>query len=118
MLTVTERAAKKALELAAKEARQPSLRVGVRGGGCAGFSYFMGFDDAPREGDTVLEVGGLIVRCDPKSLAILGDTTLDYETNLMKRGFRFSSAAARRTCGCGESFGDASMGDPRRRRAP
>ncbi len=104
MLTVTEKAAKKALELAERDGKQPVLRVGVKGGGCAGYSYFMDFDETAREGDTVLEVAGLTVRCDPKSQKILGETTLDYETNLMNHGFRFKNPLAKRSCGCGESF--------------
>ena len=104
MLNVTEKAAKKAFELATRDGKKPVLRVGVKGGGCAGYSYFMDFDETAREGDTVLEVAGLTVRCDPKSQKILGETTLDYETNLMSHGFRFKNPLVKRSCGCGESF--------------
>jgi iron-sulfur cluster assembly protein len=104
MLMVTEKAAKKVIDLAAKDGKPAALRVGVKGGGCAGYSYFMDFDATVREGDAVLEVAGLTVRCDPKSLKVLGDTTLDYETNLMNHGFRFKNPAAKKTCGCGDSF--------------
>ncbi len=104
MLNVTEKAARKALELASRDRKKPILRVGVKGGGCAGYSYFMDFDDTAREGDTVFEVVGLTVRCDPKSQKILGETTLDYETNLMNHGFRFKNPLVKRSCGCGESF--------------
>jgi iron-sulfur cluster assembly accessory protein len=104
MLTVTERAAKKVLALAERDGKPPVLRVGVKGGGCAGYSYFMDLDTAAREGDAVLEVAGLTVRCDAKSLTFLGGTTLDYETNLMNAGFRFNNPSVKRTCGCGESF--------------
>ncbi len=104
MLNVTEKAAKKALELATRDGKKPVLRVGVKGGGCAGYSYFMDFDETTREGDTVFEVAGLTVRCDPKSQKILGETTLDYETNLMNHGFRFKNPLVKRSCGCGESF--------------
>lgn len=104
MLTVTEKAAKKVLDLASKDGKAPVLRVGVKGGGCAGYSYFMDFDAGARAGDSVIEVAGLTVRCDPKSLRLLEGTTLDYETNLMNHGFRFKNPAVKRTCGCGESF--------------
>ena len=104
MITVTEKAAKKAADLAAREGKPPILRVGVKGGGCAGFSYFMDFDDSTREDDLVAEVAGLTVRCDPKSAKLLAETTLDYETSLMNHGFHFKNPAAKRSCGCGESF--------------
>lgn len=104
MLNVTEKAAQKVLALAQQDGKAPVLRVGVKGGGCAGYSYFMDFDAAVREGDTVLEVAGLTVRCDPKSLKLLTETTLDYETNLMNHGFRFKNPLVKRSCGCGESF--------------
>lgn len=104
MLNVTEKAAKKVLALAQHDGKAPVLRVGVKGGGCAGYSYFMDFDSTVRDGDTVLEVSGLTVRCDPKSLKLLSETTLDYETNLMNHGFRFNNPMVKRSCGCGESF--------------
>ena len=104
MITVTERAAKKALTIAAKEGKQPVLRVGVKGGGCSGLSYFMDFDDAPRDSDVRLDVLGLTVLCDPKSLKILEGTELDYDTNLLRGGFRFNNPNAKHSCGCGESF--------------
>ncbi len=104
MLTVTEKAAQKALSLAERDQKPRVLRVGVQGGGCSGLSYFMDFDEAAREGDTVWEVAGLTIRVDPKSLKILEDTILEYETNLMNHGFRFNNPKAKRTCGCGESF--------------
>jgi iron-sulfur cluster assembly protein len=104
MLQVTEKAAKKALSLAESEGKPKVLRIGVRGGGCSGLSYFMEFDDSPKEGDQVFEVAGLTVRCDPKSLQFLEETTLEYETNLMNAGFRFKNPKAKKSCGCGESF--------------
>jgi iron-sulfur cluster assembly protein len=104
MLTVTEKAAQKALSLATIEGKPKVLRIGVRGGGCSGLSYFMDFDDTPRDGDRVFDVAGLTVRCDPKSLPFLDETTLEYETNLMNAGFRFHNPKAKKSCGCGESF--------------
>ena len=104
MITVTQRAAEKAVKLAEKEGRPKVLRVGVRGGGCSGLSYFFEFDTEPREGDEVLEVHGLKVVCDRKSLTFIDGTELDYETNLLKSGFRFNNPMAKRSCSCGESF--------------
>ncbi|MEK7704879.1 MAG: iron-sulfur cluster assembly accessory protein [Myxococcota bacterium] len=103
MIKVTERAAAKALLLAAKEQKGKVLRVGVRGGGCSGLSYFLDFDDR-RDDDAVLQVGELTVVCDPKSLKYVDATELDYEASLLKGGFRFNNPLAKRSCSCGESF--------------
>ena len=81
-----------------------SLRVGVKGGGCSGFSYSLGFDDQVGETDQVLEVEGIRVVCDPKSFLYLSGTVLDFEDDLMGRGFKFKNPNASKTCGCGESF--------------
>lgn len=105
MIELTERAAKKAVELATKEGKAPVLRVGVRGGGCSGMSYVLDFDESPRDGDQKLEQGGLTVLVDPKSLQFLAGTTIDYEQKLMGGGFRFKNPNEKKSCGCGESFG-------------
>ena len=81
-----------------------ALRVGVKGGGCSGFSYTLGFDDTVVETDQILEVDGVRVVCDPKSFLYLSGTEIDFEDNLMGRGFKFGNPNANKTCGCGESF--------------
>jgi len=104
MIQVTERAAQKAIQLAEREGRPKVLRIGVRGGGCSGFSYFLEFTEDFRPDDAVTEVGELKVLCDPKSVRLMDGTELDYETSLLKAGFRFTNPQAQRTCSCGESF--------------
>ena len=104
MIIVTERAAAKARLLAEQSAVPPSLRLGVKGGGCSGLSYFYIFDAVPKDGDVVWDVGGVTFRCDPKSLKFLDGCQLDYETQILKSGFRFSNPQARASCSCGESF--------------
>lgn len=81
-----------------------ALRVGVKGGGCSGFSYTLGFDDQQRPTDQVLEVDGVKVFCDPKSFLYLNGTVVDFEESLMGRGFKFTNPNAAKSCGCGESF--------------
>ena len=81
-----------------------ALRVGVKGGGCSGFSYTLGFDDKITPTDQVNEVDGVKVVCDPKSFLYLNDTIVDFEDSLMGRGFKFKNPNASKTCGCGESF--------------
>lgn len=80
------------------------VRIGVKGGGCSGFTYVMAFEEAPREGDNVFEHHGTRIFVDPKSLLFLAGTTLDFQEGLMGRGFVFSNPKAKRTCGCGSSF--------------
>ena len=81
------------------------VRVGVKGGGCSGFTYTLNFDNAPAAGDEVVECGdGVRLFCDPKSALYLTGTTLDYTSGLQGRGFQFQNPNASGTCGCGESF--------------
>lgn len=90
---------------------QGALRVGVKGGGCSGFSYVLQFEDGPSGArDTVLswddEESGITVRVylDPKSKVLLTGATLDYETTLMKSGFKWINPNEQSSCGCGVSF--------------
>ncbi|MBI4547402.1 MAG: iron-sulfur cluster insertion protein ErpA [Ignavibacteriae bacterium] len=80
------------------------LRVGVKGGGCSGFSYVLGFDSEAREGDRIIESEGIRIFIDPKSLMYLTGTQLDFQDDLNGKGFVFTNPNATRTCGCGQSF--------------
>lgn len=80
------------------------LRIGVKGGGCSGFSYVMGFDAAPAEDDHVIDVQGLKLFVDRKSALYLEGTTLDYVQTIQQQGFVFGNPNATGTCGCGQSF--------------
>ncbi len=81
------------------------LRLGVKGGGCSGFSYVLAFDEHPRENDKIMEIEGMRVFVDPKSLFYLSGTQLDFSDGLNGKGFVFHNPQATRTCGCGNSFG-------------
>ncbi|MGA1434643.1 MAG: HesB/IscA family protein [Candidatus Kapaibacteriota bacterium] len=81
------------------------LRVGVKGCGCSGMSYTLGFDASEKEFDRVYETQGVRVFIDPKSLFYLMGVTLDYSDGLNGRGFTFNNPNATKTCGCGSSFG-------------
>jgi iron-sulfur cluster assembly protein len=80
------------------------LRIGIKAGGCSGFSYTFAWEPAPRPGDHVFEGNGAKVFIDPKSHRLIDGTTLDYDTSLVSRGFIFSNPNAKSTCGCGTSF--------------
>ncbi|MCS6807749.1 MAG: iron-sulfur cluster assembly accessory protein [Bacteroidota bacterium] len=81
------------------------LRVGVKGGGCSGLSYTLGFDAEPRDNDKILTLGdSLRIFVDKKSLFYLMGVELDYTDGLQGRGFTFRNPNATRTCGCGSSF--------------
>ena len=81
------------------------LRVGVKGGGCSGLSYVLGFDAEPKPGDKVFDLLGITVFIDPKSLFYLSGTQLDFQDGLNGKGFVFNNPQATKTCGCGSSFG-------------
>ena len=76
----------------------------VVGGGCAGFTYDMDFEEAPREDDEVVEQFGLRVYVDEMSATYLDNTTVDYVESLDFSGFHLDNPGATRTCGCGSSF--------------
>ncbi len=80
-----------------------SLRVGVRGGGCSGMSYILGFDRM-RDHDTSFEIEGITVYMDKRHGLYLMGTVVDYHDGLNARGFTFENPNATKTCGCGSSF--------------
>lgn len=106
MITITERAKNKALELMQKENRPINtfIRVSVEGGGCSGLTYKLSFDDQLKENDKVFESNGIKIVVDKKSFLYLVGTELDYTDGLNGKGFVFNNPNASRTCGCGESF--------------
>jgi iron-sulfur cluster assembly protein len=103
MITVTESAVRMVRRIMAKEAAGELLRIGVKGGGCSGFSYHMQFEAAPRADDTTYEFHGLRVLVDPRSRTLLQGIVLDYEEGL-NSGFQWRNPNATKTCSCGESF--------------
>lgn len=106
MIAITERAVSEVRRIVSEQKlpEATALRVGVKGGGCSGFSYTLGFDDQVSETDQIYEIEGVRVVCDPKSFLYLNGTQIDFEDNLMGRGFKFGNPNAAKTCGCGESF--------------
>ena len=80
------------------------IRIGIKGGGCAGFTYVFDFDDKAGEFDEVFESMGTRIFVDKKSLLYIDGTTVDFNTSLMDRGFKFQNPKADAACGCGTSF--------------
>ena len=79
------------------------LRVGIKGGGCSGFSYILGFDE-PKEGDDHFEVNGIKVYMEKAHALYLLGMEIDWLDGLQNRGFVFNNPNATETCGCGTSF--------------
>lgn len=79
------------------------LRIGVKGGGCSGFSYLLGFDEQ-KEKDTVSEFDGIRILMDKAHALYLLGMEIDWLEGLNNRGFVFNNPNAKETCGCGTSF--------------
>ncbi len=79
------------------------IRVGVRGGGCTGFSYVFEWADALRPTDREFSAHGVSIVVDPKSLVYLAGMQLDFVRGMMGHGFKFNNPNAKGSCGCGES---------------
>ncbi len=133
-LNVTESAAREIdtiIQQQGLDAAKICLRVGVKGGGCSGFSYILDLTEVQKETDEcwsysfgrrtakVAESGGgmavataeavgepftVRVVCDPKSYLYLNGTTIDFKDEIMGRGFVFNNPNATTSCGCGSSF--------------
>lgn len=82
------------------------IRVGVRGGGCTGFTYVFEWADEVKPTDREFagpDDSGIAIVVDPKSLVFLGGMTLDFVRGMMGHGFKFNNPNAKGSCGCGES---------------
>jgi iron-sulfur cluster assembly accessory protein len=106
MLTLTARAAAKVKGLMAEEPQGEAevLRVAIRGGGCGGFEYALGFDRGAVEGDWESEFHGVNVVVDPASAPYLKGSTVDFVESLQESGFKIDNPNAAGSCGCGHSF--------------
>lgn len=103
-LAVTERAARRIVEIAAKEPKRKLFRVSVEGGGCSGFQYKFEMADAANSDDLVIERAGATVLVDETSMIYLTGSSLDYVDDLMGAFFRVANPNAQSSCGCGTSF--------------
>jgi len=106
-ITLTETATreiKTIIEQQELDGEKVRLRVGVKGGGCSGFSYILDLTEQEKDTDEQFDHDGIKVVCDPKSYLYLNGTTIDFKDEIMGRGFVFNNPNASSTCGCGSSF--------------
>lgn len=105
MFTITEKAVAQIKEIAEAEGiGHTTVRVGVKGGGCAGYMTDLTFDDQINETDELFEKDGVRVVIDMMSIQYLDGTEMDYVTGLTGSGFKFNNPNAQSTCGCGKSW--------------
>jgi iron-sulfur cluster assembly protein len=103
-VTLTDRAADHVQRYMAKRGKGIGLRLGVKTTGCSGFAYKLEFADETRDDDIQFESNGVRVLIDPKSLAYLDGTELDFVREGLNEGFKFQNPNEKDRCGCGESF--------------
>ena len=104
-ITITPKAAEKVREFMKQEGRDDLfLRVYVSGGGCAGLSYGMGFEEKPDQDDAVIEENGVKLLVDSYSSRYLKGTEVDYIESLMGAGFKINNPNVTKSCSCGHSF--------------
>ena len=106
MISVTDKAKERIVMLRQEEGHTPehNIRVSVKGGGCSGLMYDLGFDDKINPADQVFEDNGVKVVTDLKSFLYLFNTTLEFSGGLNGKGFSFNNPNAVKSCGCGSSF--------------
>jgi len=107
MVTLTESAAKEIDSIITQQELDRDkvrLRIGVKGGGCSGFSYLLDLTENQKDTDESFDQHGVTVIVDPKSLLYLSGTVIDFKNEVMGRGFVFQNPNATSTCGCGSSF--------------
>jgi len=103
-IAITKAAAEEIAKQRAKRGTPAArIRIGVRGGGCTGFTYVFEWADEMRPTDHEFADHGVAIVVDPKSLVYLGGMTLDFVRGMMGHGFKFNNPNAKGSCGCGES---------------
>ncbi|MGZ5032864.1 MAG: iron-sulfur cluster assembly protein IscA [Usitatibacter sp.] len=103
-VTLTDRAAQHVQRYIEKRGKGVGLRLGVKTTGCSGLAYKLEFADEVKPEDQTFESNGVRVLIDPKSLAYLDGTELDFVREGLNEGFKFNNPNEKDRCGCGESF--------------
>ena len=102
-ITLTEAAARHVSRYLARRGQGLGVRLGVKTSGCSGLAYTLEYVDQAEAEDVVFENHGVKLLIDPKSLAYIDGTELDFVREGLNEGFRFSNPNERDRCGCGES---------------
>lgn len=103
-VTMTERAAQHVAGFLSRRGKGVGVRLGVRTTGCSGMAYKLEYADAANPEDQEFESHGVRIIVDPKSLAYLDGTELDFVREGLNEGFQFNNPREKDRCGCGESF--------------
>ena len=103
-VSLTEAAARHVTKYLAKRGKGVGVRLGVKTTGCSGLAYQLEYVDDVAPEDALFEQHGVKLMVDPKSLAYIDGTELDYVREGLNEGFRFNNPKERDRCGCGESF--------------
>jgi len=104
-ITITDFAADRIHNLMKRTQCEDSyLRIGLKGGGCSGFTYVFDFISEASEADKVFEFDSVKICIDKKSYLFLNGMEIDYEESPFKSGIKLNVPGATRTCGCGESI--------------
>lgn len=104
VMSLTDAAASRVKQLMAKsEPPAVALRIGVKKGGCAGMEYTLGYADALRPGEDVVEEKGVTIAIDPGAVLFLLGTVMDFKVDKLTSGFVFNNPNQTSACGCGES---------------
>lgn len=104
MIELTERAAKHVTDYLENRGHGEGIRVGIRTSGCSGLAYVLEFVDEPNDVDVKYHSNGVNIFVDPKSKVYLDGLHMDYVTEGLNEGFKFTNPNQKGECGCGESF--------------
>jgi iron-sulfur cluster assembly protein len=105
-IRVTERAIAQIKILLNKRGKTSfGIRIGIKSGGCSGFTYSVEYADSSRQFDEIIEADDIRILIDPKAIMYLIGTEMDYTEGDFKSGFVFNNPNEKSKCGCGKSFG-------------
>ena len=103
-VTLTEAAARHVSRYLGRRGKGVGVRLGVKTTGCSGMAYKLEFVDQAQDEDLAFESHGVKILVDPKSLAYVDGTELDFVRQGLNEGFQFNNPNEKDRCGCGESF--------------
>ncbi|MFA5865168.1 MAG: iron-sulfur cluster assembly accessory protein [Phycisphaerae bacterium] len=107
VIYITEQAAKEIRQILSEQPSETSkyLRIGIKAGGCKGFTYILDLSVKPEATDDVSEIKGIKILCDPISSLYVEGMAIDFSDDRLNRGFIFNNPNAKEICPCGVSFG-------------